>query len=95
MTDHSWITLTRSGIVSKTPAVCGSVLLTANGLGNGVINLYDGESTNDPLIVTIRSWPNASQQTIFQPFLVTKRGLYIDFTAYVENVLVQLATIKE
>lgn len=87
----TWERITVDQVVSPNPTKVGSVILTPkNDEKRADISLYDGESTNDPKIITIRSAAGVTKTVNFQPYLQTQRGLYCDVGGDVGEVLVQL-----
>ena len=94
--EFTWMRTTLSGVVSNTPAKVGSVIVTPGGASDKAdITLYDGESTTDPPLLTIRTLTGETKVINFQPFLQTQRGLYVEEGAHVEEVLIQLLWEKE
>ncbi len=88
---YTWIRVTTAQVISNTPACVGAVLLTPKESKKGYVSLYDGESTDDPKILTIRAGSGETKVINFQPFLVTKRGLYASSQNDVEDLVIQLA----
>ena len=87
---YGWVRLDSSQIVSRTPVLVGCVIVTPDANNtSGDVTLYDGVSTSDPQIITIRSGIGASAQVILSPALVCHRGLYAVKGTNVEECLVQ------
>lgn len=77
--------------MSPNPAKVGSIIVTPDSdTSKADITLHDGESTQDPQIITIRTGSGITKSISFTPYLETQRGLYIDIGTNVEEVLVQL-----
>jgi len=92
----TWERITVDQVVSPNPARIGSVILTpVNDSKKADITLYDGESTSDPKIITIRTATGVTHTVNFQPYLQTQRGLYCDVGGDVGEVLIQLNWDKE
>ena len=86
-----WYRIVADQVVSPNPAMVGSVILTpVNDSKKGDITLYDGESTSDPKILTIRTATGVTKTVNFQPYLQTQRGLFCDVGGDVGEVLIQL-----
>ncbi|KKK48676.1 hypothetical protein LCGC14_3142740 [marine sediment metagenome] len=89
--EFTWIRATTDQVVSPNPSKVGSVILTpSNDSKKADISLYDGESTSDPKLLTIRTASGVTNTVNFQPYLETKRGLYLDIGGDVGEVLIQL-----
>jgi len=89
--DFTWIRITGDQVVSPNPSKIGSVILTPDSDSSKAdITLYDGESTGDPQLITIRGGGGITKVVNFQPYLETHRGLYCDIGSNVEEVLIQL-----
>ena len=92
----TWIRATTSQVVSPNPAMIGSVIVTPNSDSKKTfVTFYDGESTSDPEIVTIRTSSGTSQAVNFQPYMETKRGLYLVAGGDLGEVLIQLLWKEE
>ena len=92
----TWERITVDRVVSPNPAKVGSVILTPDSDSNKAdISLYDGESDQDPKILTIRSAAGVSETINFQPYLQTQRGLYCKAGSNVGEVLIQLNWSEE
>jgi len=85
---YRWERLTASRLVSPNPVTIGTVIVMAHDSKHGKITLYDGESTNDPQIIEIKTASGESKVINFQPYLRTNRGLYVDFTQDTDEVLI-------
>ena len=83
-----WVNVTADMIVSTKPVRIFSILLTP-AAGNADITLYDGESITDPEISCVRTLQHLSFLFNLEPGLVTRRGLFVDIGATVDNVLIQ------
>lgn len=88
MQGFEWQRVTDSVKISSSHVCVGELILTDDGGGHADITLYDGESDQDPPILTIRATQNQSRPIIFQPYLVTKRGLYISVGSNVSELLI-------
>lgn len=89
--EFTWERIEVDRVVSPNPTKVGSVILTPrNDTKKADISLYDGESTNDPKILTIRTASGVTNTVSFQPYLQTQRGLYCDIGGDVGEVLIQL-----
>ena len=87
----TWERITVSQVVSPNPTMIGSVIVTPNSDSKKTfVTLYDGESTSDPEIVTIRTSSGVSERVTFQPYLKTKRGLYVTAGGDLGEALIQL-----
>jgi len=88
MQGFTWRRITTSGLISSSHVCVGELILTDDGVGNADITLYDGENTNEPEIITVRAMQYHTKDIVFQPYLVTERGLYIDLGSNVNEVLI-------
>lgn len=87
----TWERITVDRVVSPNPVKVGSVILSPDSDSNKAdISFYDGESTSDPKILTIRSAGGVTKTVNFQPYLQAQRGLYADIGSNVGEVLIQL-----
>ena len=85
---YRWERLTGSGKVSPNPVNIGTIIVTATPATQGQLTLYDGESSGDPELLHIHTLSGDSKVINFEPPLHTLRGLYVDFTSGVDEVLV-------
>jgi len=85
---YKWERLTASGKVSPSPVSITTVIVTAHKTKVGIATFYDGESASDPVIMAIHTGSSESNSINFQPPLYTLRGLYADFTADLDEVLI-------
>jgi len=88
---YTWVKPATAGIISKSPARVAQVILTSASDKKGYVSIYDGESTSDPKIMTIRAASGETKVILFQPYLVTHRGLYVNSFHDVEDLIIQLA----
>ncbi len=87
----TWERITTDRVISPNPAKVGSIIVTPDSDSSKAdITLYDGESTGDPQLCTIRTGGGITQTINFKPYLETQRGLYVDIGSNVEEILVQL-----
>ncbi len=87
----TWERITVDQVVSPNPAKIGSVILTpSSDTKKTTVTLHDGESTSDPEILTIRTGTGITNTVNFQPYLQTKRGLYLNVGGDLGELLVQL-----
>jgi len=87
----TWIRIRADGVVSPNPTMVGSVILSPDSDDDRAdITLYDGENSNEPELLTIRTAPGVTNTVNFQPYLQTQRGLYCEIGRYVGEVLIQL-----
>jgi len=94
--NFTWERVITDGVVSPNPTRVGSIILTPSSATKYTsVVLYDGESTADPKILTILSGTGVTRVINFQPYLETKRGLYIDVGGDLSEVLIQLQWDKE
>ena len=92
----TWFRITGSQVASPNPVSIGSVILSPDSDSNKAdITLYDGESSIDPKILTIRTSAGVTQTVNFQPYMKTQRGLYCVIGSNVGEVLIQLNWEKE
>jgi hypothetical protein len=89
MSGAAWVRITTSQVVSKVACLLRGVVVTPNGESNkGLVTLYDGESTGDPEVYSIRAGAGESKQIIFDTPLVCDRGLYVVLGSHVDECLV-------
>lgn len=87
----TWERRTTDGVICTAPSMVGSIIVTPDGAQNVAdLTLHDGESAQDPQILQIRSSAGTNKVINFTPYLETKRGLYLDITSNVAEVLIQL-----
>ncbi len=92
----TWERITVSQVVSPNPTMIGSVIVSPNSDSKKTfISMYDGESISDPEIVTIRTSSGVSEKVNFQPYLETKRGLYVTAGGDLGEALIQLLWKEE
>ena len=60
-----------------------AVVATPDGTTKGYLDIHDGESASDPLVIRIRANINQSKSIIFDPPIHLDKGLYI----YMDGVL--------
>lgn len=93
---ESWQLVTGDRVLSRSPGNLNAIIITPSSASKrGDITLYDGESTDDPLIITLRTDSGTSNIFQFVPSLKTHRGLYIDVGGDVLHVLVHFSWGKE
>ena len=86
----TWTRVTTSQKVSKVGCRIGSVVLTPDSSSNNAdVTLYDGESTSDPVVFTVRSGAGVTHQLNFTPPLDCQRGLYVAIGKNVSEVVIQ------
>ena len=86
----AWTRVTTSQKVSKVGCRIGSVILTPDSSStNADVTLYDGESTGDPVLFTVRSGSGLTNQLLFTPGLECQRGLYVEVGSNVTEVVIQ------
>ena len=87
----TWERITVSQVVSPNPTMIGSVIVSPDrDTKKTFITLYDGESSSDPEIMTIRTPTGTSESVNFQPYLKTQRGLYVTAGGDLGEALIQL-----
>lgn len=90
MNGAAWVRIITSQVVSKVPCLLRGVIVTPNGENNaGLVTLYNGESTGDPVLYPIRAGKGETKQVIFDTPLVCDRGLYVVLGSHVDECLVQ------
>lgn len=89
------IHITKSQVVSPSPVMLSYVVLTSDGGGVADITIYDGESSNDDKLVTLKAASDGTSRLRFGYDLVTRKGLYIEIGSNVEGVLVIYSTNQE
>ena len=88
---YTWFTVYGDQVITKSPSLIGCVVVTPNGDSETTnVTLYDGESDNDPKIITIRSGVGVTRAVRFQPCLQTQRGLYFKAGAHFGEALIQV-----
>ena len=92
---YNWVRLTGSNKVSLSPCFIGCILLTGDSQGVTDITLYDGESSGDPVLLTVKGNQNATMMLHFEPPIKTERGLYIAFGSNVQEVLAKYERLQE
>ena len=84
---YRWERLTASGKVSPDPVNVSTIIVTAKATKQAEATLYDGESASDPELLHIHTLSGDSKVINFEPPLATLRGLYVDFTGDVDEVM--------
>jgi len=93
---YNWIRVTRDTPLSNSPGYLAAVIVTPDGDSDKTkITLYDGESTDDPEILTIRSGTGITKNIVFNRPLKFHRGLYAEVGGHFEEALIQLTWEKE
>lgn len=95
MASYTWERITGSQLITKSPTSVSCVILGPPNNKAAYVILYDGESSSDPVIATLRGLSGESKVVTFSPALVTKRGLYIYVHSDTDEVLVQYAWLGE
>jgi len=90
-----WERLTGSRKVSSNPVNIYSIIVTAHSGKQAKCTLYDGESTGDPQMTTLQTLSGEAKVINFNPPVTTLRGLYIDFTGDVDEVMIHYDLEKE
>jgi len=91
----TWVRLSTSQVLSTVACNLGTVIVTPDGeSNNGNVILYNGESTSDPAIITVRSGTGRTGQLILNPPLRCDRGLYVVLGSHVDECLVQYEPLK-
>ena len=88
---YTWVNVATARVVSTSPAHVASIVVTPKETKKGYVILYDGQSTGDPKILTVRCNTGVTQVINFQPPLVTHRGLYVDTLHDIDDLIIQLA----
>ncbi len=92
----TWYRITADQVVSPNPAMVGTVIVSPDSNDDRAdITLHDGESAQDPKIITVRTGAGVTNSVNFQPYMQTQRGLYCEIGRYVGEVLIQLMWEKE
>jgi hypothetical protein len=92
---YTWIRAVTSQVIIPSPACVGAVIVNSDTTDVCQVTLYDGESTSDPVIMTIAASQYETKVINFQPYLVTKRGLYVYLGTHTQEVIIQLGWEKE
>jgi hypothetical protein len=92
---YTWVRAVTSQVLSRTPCLFGCVILTPDAQAQADVTFYDGESDQDPELVTVRSGSGVTKVVRFQPCLQSQRGLYVKKGDNVEEVLIQFEVQKE
>ncbi len=95
MKDYDWITSAVATQVCTAPVTISGIIVTPGSGVVGDVTLYDGESTGDPKILSIRTGSGETKVISFVEGLLTKKGLYLDVGLNVEGVLIQFIWGKE
>jgi len=88
MEGFTWLRITESQKLSSSHVCVGELVLTDDGNGDADVTFYDGVSDDDPVIFTFKTAKLATNSVIFQPYLVTERGLYIKVGSNVNELLI-------
>jgi len=87
---YTWVHATFDQVVCTAPGWIGSIIVVPSGQDKkGEATIYDGESTSDPQIVSVKTLTGETKQIIFSPPMKTQRGLYVDVGGDTEEVLIQ------
>jgi len=92
---YKWERLTGSQVLSHTPVFIGTVIVTPHDGKRGLIRVYDGESTDDPLMITVATGTGITKVINLHPYMVTQRGLYVEFVGDIDEALVYYHWEKE
>ena len=94
-TTYTWERITFDRVLSTSPVFISNIIVTPDAQAQADITLYDGESTGDPQIITVKSGTGITKNIHLNPALQTQRGLYIDIGSNVEEALVCYSWEKE
>jgi len=89
-----WTCVETSQVVSTSPVKVRALIVTDSG-GNADITMYDGESSDDPLLTKVRTLQNLSTVFNLDPPLETRRGLYVAVGSNVNNVLIHYTPVQD
>jgi hypothetical protein len=93
---YRWERVTVSQVLSKAACNIGNVIVTPNGdSNNGNITLYNGESSGDPVIITVRTGTGRTGQVVMSPPLLCDRGLYVVLGSHVDECLIQFESLED
>lgn len=95
MVGYDWVRITNDQKVSLTPCAVGSVVITSDGTGATSVTLYDGESTDDPKLLSVKAANGTTRVVNLNPPLITKRGLYVDLGNNADTCLIQYERYQE
>jgi len=85
---YKWERMTHSQVLSLTPVFIGTVIVTPHVGKRGIVRVYDGESAQDPLMITVATGAGITKVINLHPYMVTQRGLYIEFVGDIDEALV-------
>jgi len=80
--------LAASELLSKMSCELCEIVATAGG-NTGFLRIYDGESNNGELKMTIKVFANQSRQIGFHHHVFLRRGLYVEFVEQIDFCFVQ------
>lgn len=82
---YRWVTADE--VISQRPVLLKGLVITPSG-SEGEVKIYDGESTKDPLILTVMMVSQDTKSINLAGGLETRRGLYIGSFSHMTGVLV-------
>jgi len=80
--------LTGSRVVHNKKCVVYKIFVTPDGTNASYADIYNGNNTTEPKVTRLRIRANETKEYNFDGYLELERGLYIDFGANLESVLV-------
>ena len=95
MGKYNWVRVTGDQVLSLHPVSLGAVIVTPDAGERGLVTLYDGESADDPRLISIATGAGTTKVVNINPVMVTHRGLYIDVGDNVTEALVYFFSGKE
>jgi len=87
--------VTASQVVSLTPSLLYSVLVTPNGEDIALATIYDGHNTGEEVKLDVMASIPETSQLSFDPPLYMKKGIYVALNAYIKSVVVQYSSVAE
>jgi len=92
---YIWTRVETDQVISKIPCNISCIVITPDSSSNDAdVTFYEGESSNDPMVFTLRSGAGVSGQWVFPVPLYMRRGFYVDIGKNVTEVLIQWETCK-
>jgi len=85
--NYSWAWVTGDRLLSHGPCELIKAQLTATG-GNADVTLYNGESTAEEILFTLKTLQNVSQQADLPNPAYCGKGLYVDIGSNVLGLFV-------
>lgn len=92
---YQWRRVTTDQVLSKVACNIGQIIVSPDSDDDRAdVTFHDGESANDPTMLTIRTGAGITKSIVMSPPLLSQRGLYVSLGRYVGDCVIQFETHK-